>query len=146
MVVAAFNGLRQVYPRSSLQKGAFTVAVVLLNPITEEWLYRGVAVVWLANQTHPLPAVCFGLAVSLSVHAYQGLFLAPFQFAFHAIACALVFSPLGLLGAMGFHFLGDAYPMYRLRKQMPFWIAERRKQISTARNAKFAMESSHHDR
>lgn len=133
MVAAAFNALRQIYPRRPHQKCSFATALVLLNPITEEWLYRGVAVVWLANQTHPVFAIAFGMAVSISVHAYQGLNLVPFQLVFHAIACALALSPFGLLGSIGFHFLGDAYPMYRFRKQMPYWVAERRKQIARKR-------------
>ncbi len=122
----SFEAMRFVWPRERMQKPLAVVAVCVLNPFTEEVIYRGVLVYYLGHQTgYIAAAVLIGLTLSVLAHAYQGLWMAPFHLLFHGTAIALLFSPLGLFGCFGMHFAGDLVPVVLFRKSMVRWRERR---------------------
>ena len=85
--------------------------IVLLNPFTEEFLYRGVLVYMASSFGTPVPlAVLCGAVLCASGHLYQGPRGLWFHMTFYAVAVALLFSPGGLWAAFGFHMAGDVVP------------------------------------
>lgn len=141
-------GAMQAYSKASLRANArfvpssrtqgFLVFGVLglVNPLTEELLFRGLLVYQFHSIGAPLwLAVGLGAVVNSINHAYQGRVLAPFHLAFYASAVALAFSPLGLCGAIGMHFAADIVPWVSYRKHLRHYRAMRR-QIRRAKPAK----------
>lgn len=128
----SFAALCSVWPRGRAQKRATFVALCL-NPITEEFIYRGVLVWLLGNQigSHPT-AVVLGLLVSWAVHLYQGPRALLAHTLTYAITIILLYSPLGLIGAIGFHYGGDLVPLLTIRRQMNRWISRHRHPIRPA--------------
>jgi membrane protease YdiL (CAAX protease family) len=94
-----------LWPREPRQKLAMTVAVCLINPIAEELIFRGILVyqLGLALGSFQLPIV-LGLLVSLANHAYQGRRAILLHTLYYLFAVTLLFSPMGLMGAIGMHF------------------------------------------
>ncbi len=120
---ASFAGLCAVWPRRSAQKRATFVAICL-NPITEEFIYRGVLVWLLGNQigSHPT-AVVLGLLIFWAVHLYQGPRALLGHTLTYAVIIILLYSPLGLIGAIGFHYGADVVPILTIRSQMNRWVS-----------------------
>jgi membrane protease YdiL (CAAX protease family) len=116
-----------ICPRGAGQKVMAWIAFCLLNPVTEEVLFRGVLVYQtsLAIGSVWLP-IALGLAVNIGNHWYQGWRPLLLHIPFYAIAVALLFSPLGLAGAIGFHFAGDIVPMSLTRRQLQQFRARHR--------------------
>jgi membrane protease YdiL (CAAX protease family) len=123
----AFETMRLLWPRDPQQKVLAFIAVVLINPFTEEVIYRGVLVhqfgelidnFWLA--------ALIALVLSLAAHMYQGSWSFPFQMMFHAAAIGLLFSPMGLAACFGFHFAGDLVPVVTLKRSMIEWRKRKR--------------------
>jgi hypothetical protein len=87
--------------------------------VIEELLFRGVLVyqtsLVLGSAWLPIAA---GLAATIGNHWYQGRQAMLFHIPFFAIVVALLFSPLGLAGAIGFHVAGDVLPMFWFRQQL----------------------------
>ncbi|HMA93212.1 MAG TPA: CPBP family intramembrane glutamic endopeptidase [Polyangiaceae bacterium] len=105
----------------------------LANPVTEELYFRGLLVYQFHSLGAPLGiAIGLGAVVSSLNHAYQGRVLVLFHLAFYASAVALLYSPLGLCGAIGLHFAADVMPWLGYRKQLSHYRAMRRQ----ARRAK----------
>ena len=106
----------------AMPAGATPFAVLVtcgINPVMEELIFRGIAV-HLFDVTTGLTtlAVSMGCVACLCVHKYQGLAAVPFHAAFYACSLAVLYSPLGLLGCMGLHFVGDLVPtLSMLRRQ-----------------------------
>lgn len=124
------NSLRTmaaICPRGAGQKVMAWIAFCLLNPVTEELLFRGVLVYQtsLAIGSAWLP-IALGLAVNIGNHWYQGWRPLLLHVPFYFIAVALLFSPLGLAGAIGFHFAGDIVPMSLTRRQLRQFRARHR--------------------
>lgn len=130
---ASFAGLCAIWPRGSAQKRAAFVAICLLNPITEEFMYRGVLVWLLGNQigSHPT-AVVLGLLVFWAVHLYQGPRALISHTLTYAVIIFLLYSPLGLMGAVGFHLGADLVPTLTIRRQMKRWIGRHHHPPKTA--------------
>jgi len=117
-----FDSLREIYPRSPRQKCMFALALAL-NPITEEWIFRGILVSSLYALTGSSWLLAAAIVVSVAAHSYQKPSTLPFHVAFALLACCLVLSPLGYLGAVGMHMAGDIYPLAKMRGAFHRWKA-----------------------
>lgn len=124
---ATLAGLRVMWPRHRREKPLACVDLCVLNPVTEELIYRGVLVYGLGVLvgSHAAP-VALGLALTLGGHAYQGPKELITHFVFYAVVVSLLFSPLGLVAAIGCHFGGDLIPVLRMKRQMKNWVRKRR--------------------
>lgn len=123
----AVLALRAFWPRSRSDKRLAFVAMCILNPWTEEILYRGVLLFALsANVGGVVFPITLGLGLTLAAHLYQG----PFNLFWHGLffggAVVILFSPLGLAGAIGFHALADLVPVVSLRRDMLQWRTRQR--------------------
>jgi membrane protease YdiL (CAAX protease family) len=108
--LAALQVIRGSWPSRRIEKLFFLLAL-LLNPFTEEFVFRGIIVHQLGTDILPLPvAAGLGLALFLLAHLYQGGQAIPFHTAFFGTTIILLYSPLGLAGCIGFHIVGDFYP------------------------------------
>ena len=109
----------KLWPRQPAQKMMARVGICCLNPFTEEILYRGILVYQFAEHGTGLPvALALGLIVNLANHAYQGRLALFTHVPFYGLVVAMLFSPLGLWGAIGFHIAGDTVPFIMLRKDL----------------------------
>jgi len=118
------------------QRLALLTLIIVLNPFTEELLFRGLLVHQFALTDAPLwLALALGAGVNAVNHAYQGRLLVAFHLAFYAAVVALLYSPLGLLGAIGFHFGGDLVPLVSYRRQLAAYRNARRLERAKARAA-----------
>lgn len=118
-LVSVVNAMAMLVPRDRRQRKAAYAGIVLLNPVAEEFWFRGILVYQFALATQWTgAAIALGAAISLLNHAYQGRFQVIFHLCFYVAATALLFSPLGLWGAIGFHIAGDLLPMHLLRRNL----------------------------
>lgn len=130
---AALRANALLLPSSRGQRTLMFAMLGLANPITEELWFRGLLVYQFHSIGAPLAiAIGSGAAVDLLNHAYQGRVLIAFHLAFYACAVALLYSPLGLCGAIGLHFAADLLPWLGYRKQLSQYRSMRRQ----ARRAK----------
>ena len=108
-----------VLPRAPSQKVLACIAIILLNPLTEEAMFRGVLVYHFSNTSgYVILPLVLGFAANVFNHTHQGARLQVFHACFFAVAVALLYSPLGLLGAIGFHFGGDLVPIITARRRL----------------------------
>jgi hypothetical protein len=61
-------------------------------------------------------AITLGLFVNIGNHIYQGKLQIATHVTFFTIVVALLYSPFGLIAAIGFHFAGDIYPFMSLKR------------------------------
>jgi membrane protease YdiL (CAAX protease family) len=89
-----------------------------MNPIMEELVFRGIAVHLFDVATGLTGlAISMGCMACILLHSYQGIVALPFHVAFYACSIAVLYSPLGLVGCMGLHFVGDLLPtLSKLRR------------------------------
>lgn len=112
-----YSLMRRIWPRQKTAKWIMVIAYCLLNPVTEEFFFRGVVVHLGAHYTGSLVlAVCAGLVLSIVFHLYQGVSAIPTQLLFHSGAIAILLSPLGLIGCVGYHIAADVAPLLLFRK------------------------------
>jgi membrane protease YdiL (CAAX protease family) len=121
------RSMAALIPRGRGQKAMAWIAFCVFNPVIEELLFRGV----LIYQTSlvigsPWLPIAAGLVVNIGNHWYQGRRSMLLHIPFFAIAVGLLFSPLGLAGAIGFHIAGDIVPMSLMRRQMRQFRARHR--------------------
>ncbi len=123
------NNMAALWPREPRQKLAMTVAVCVINPITEELLFRGILVyqLGLAIGDYELP-ICLGLVVTLWNHAYQGQRSMLFHTLYYVFAVALLFSPAGMMGAIGMHYAGDIVPVSLMKTNLKRYRERHRRQ------------------
>ena len=125
----SYETMRLIWPRSRNQKLLAVVAVCLINPFTEEVIYRGVLVKLFGDMIGSFwTAAAIGFVLSIAAHLYQGSWSIPFQMLFHCVAILLLYSPLGLVACFGFHFAGDLVPVATMRTNMIAWRDRRRKE------------------
>jgi membrane protease YdiL (CAAX protease family) len=117
-----------LWPREPRQKLAMWIGVCLLNPITEELLFRGILVyqLGLALGSFQFPIV-LGLVLSLGNHAYQGSRAILLHTLYYAFAIGLLFSPMGMMGAIGMHFAGDIVPVSLMKRNLKSYRARHRR-------------------
>lgn len=125
----AVRSMAAIVPRGREQKTMAWIALCVFNPVIEELLFRGV----LIYQTSlvlgsPWLPIAVGLLVNISNHWYQGARSMRLHIPFYVIAVALLFSPLGLAGAIGFHVAGDVIPMWRFRRNLRQFRERHRRQ------------------
>jgi membrane protease YdiL (CAAX protease family) len=112
---------------------AMTSMGTLINPVAEEVMFRGLLVYQLVVVGSPVwLALLVGALVNAANHSYQGRLEAAFHLAFYAAAVGLLFSPVGLVGAIGFHFGGDLLPVIQYRAQLRAYRAARRARRSNS--------------
>jgi hypothetical protein len=115
----AVRSMAAIVPRGRGQKAMAWMALCVLNPVIEEVLFRGV----LVYQTglvlgSPWLPIAAGLVVNIGNHWYQGPRSMLLHIPFYAVAVALLYSPLGLVGAIGLHVAGDVVPMWHFRRNL----------------------------
>jgi membrane protease YdiL (CAAX protease family) len=115
---------RRTWPSRRIQKVFFLIAL-LLNPFTEELVFRGVLVHQLGMVTGSVPlAAGLGLMLCLVGHLHQGILASPFHAAFFATTVLLLYTRLGLAGAIGLHFVADVAPQTGFLKAL--WRRDRK--------------------
>jgi membrane protease YdiL (CAAX protease family) len=108
--------LVSLWPRNRFQKCMAAIAIWLINPVTEELLFRGIMVYQLALVGGSTAfAIGVGFLIHVANHTYQGLLPLTTHVPFYAIVVGLLFSPTGLWGAIGFHLAGDIIPFLLIR-------------------------------
>ncbi len=119
----------RLMPRQKLQKILFMIAVCILNPITEELIFRGVLVHQLAIYINNYYlAIILGLFVSVGNHIYQGRLHIITHTVFYIFTVTLLYSDVGLIGSIGFHLAGDIYPFMWLKYQVNNYKQRRREE------------------
>lgn len=108
-----------IWPRPRRHKVAAWIAFCVFNPVIEELLFRGVLVYQSALAMNSIWApLLVGFAVSIGNHWYQGRRMMALHIPFYWVAAGLLFSPLGLGGAIGFHIAGDVVPVSMMARQL----------------------------
>ncbi len=96
--------LRMHLPRGTLAQLASGFKCVYSSPLFEELIYRGFFVFYLSHVTSSvLLAVFVGWMLCVVLHLYQGTRRILPVTIFYCVATGLLFSPAGLLSAIGFH-------------------------------------------
>lgn len=107
-----------LWPRTPGARVVAGLAIIGLNPVTEELLMRGILVHQFTGVLgSPVVPILAGLVLNALLHSYQGSKQVIWHAIFYGCSVALLFSPLGLAGCVGFHFLGDALPILSLPQQ-----------------------------
>lgn len=123
-------------PRGRVRRLSMTAIATLINPVTEELLFRGLLVHQFVVVGAPVwMALSVGALVNATNHAYQGRLAVVFHLTFYAAVVGLLFSPVGLCGAIGFHFAGDVLPVIQYRAQLRAYRAARRARLVRSRVA-----------
>ena len=118
---ANFQVMRMHWPRDPFEK-RLVVLSAFVNPFTEEVIFRGFFVFQLSQHLGSLKlALVIGLALCLLLHLYQGFASLPEHALVYAIVVCLLYSPLGLPGAIGFHLAGDVLPLIMLKRDLRSW-------------------------
>ncbi|MBL9164873.1 MAG: hypothetical protein JNL18_19245 [Planctomycetaceae bacterium] len=121
-----------IWPRPRRQKAAAWIAFCVFNPVIEELLFRGVLVYQAALAMNSIWApLLVGFAASIGNHWYQGRRMMALHIPFYWVAVGLLFSPLGLGGAIGFHIAGDVAPVSLMARQLRQF--RQRHRVSSAR-------------
>ncbi|MFW9264702.1 CPBP family intramembrane glutamic endopeptidase [Nostoc sp. CALU 546] len=117
----------RLIPRQKLQRILFLIAVCILNPITEELIFRGVLVHQLGIYINNYYlAIILGLFVTVGNHIYQGRLHIITHIIFYIFTVTLLYSDVGLVGSIGFHLAGDIYPFMRLKYEANNYKKRRR--------------------
>jgi hypothetical protein len=96
--------LGQNLPRGRVWQIVKLLELVIISPVLEEIVYRGFFVYCLGTMIgNVVLALVIGLVMCLCLHLYQGWHLIHRHIAFYAIVVSLLYSPLGLTAAIGFH-------------------------------------------
>lgn len=130
LVDGMVRSMAALVPRERAQKAMAWVAFCVFNPVIEELLFRGILIYQtsLVLGSAWLP-ITVGLLVNIGNHWYQGGRSMLLHVPFFAIAVALLFSPLGLGGAIGFHIAGDVVPMALVRRQLREFRERHRRRV-----------------
>ena len=128
----SFLTMRSLWPRNQEEKIIALIAVCLMNPFTEEIVYRGILVHMFGEEIGMIwVAAAIGLLISVGAHLYQGSWAIPFHLIFHGVAILLLLSPLGLFACFGLHIAGDCIPVLLMKKNMKEWA--KRKKLSRSK-------------
>ena len=124
----SLQNLAHLWPRSKRSRQYATIGICVLNPFTEELLFRGI----LVNQFSLIVGsvylpIAVGLLVNIVNHLYQGPRALITHIPFYFITTGLLFSPLGLIACFGFHFAGDVVPIASMRSNLTWYREHFRK-------------------
>lgn len=111
--------LAAIWPRQKKQKRFAWVAVCLLNPLTEEFFFRGL----LVSQFDTIIGsayipILIGLLINCGYHLYQGQMSMVTHIPFYFVSVGLLYSPFGLVACFGLHFAGDYVPVMQMRQML----------------------------
>jgi membrane protease YdiL (CAAX protease family) len=113
------QALALIVPRGRGDKVLSWIAVGLLNPVVEELVFRGILVHHLGDVTgYVAGTVVLGFVANAANHAYQGISLQGAHAAAYTCIIGLLFSPFGLIGAIGFHFGADLVPLALMKRDV----------------------------
>lgn len=128
LLAEAYLVHRMVCPRST-QGRRKLLAVLLINPFTEELIYRGFLVYYLGNLLNSVwQFSIFGVMICLAIHFYQGARMLHFHALFCFGSILILFSPAGIIGCFGFHLAGDLYPFSEVKRALHAWRTKRRQE------------------
>jgi hypothetical protein len=121
-------------PRKNKRLGGFSMGFV--NPVMEEIVFRLILVhfvgCWLDSM---FVGFLVGATATMAAHLYQGVRALPGHFLFASIATLLMYSPVGLVGAIAFHAAADMTAINNARQSMLDWrrlVLVNRKQDAAA--------------
>jgi membrane protease YdiL (CAAX protease family) len=122
-----YRTYRSILPRKNRDKKILIISLVLLNPIYEEFLFRGILVYKLGLLIDNFYiTIILGYIVFITLHLYQGISVI-FTHTLHYILFILIlFSPLGLIGVIGFHFGSDLFPFLTIRQTINEYVKKYR--------------------
>lgn len=102
---------------------------LLLNPVTEELLMRGSLIHQLGLMLHLwLVPIAVGFVLNAVLHFYQGWWAQVSHVLFFSLVLGLLYSPMGLAGAIVEHAIADVFPILTLRYQA--WRVRRERTCS----------------
>jgi membrane protease YdiL (CAAX protease family) len=128
---------RRFWPRGRLRRTVMLFFLCVFNPVTEELTFRGILVHQFNVIGAPLVvALLVGALVDAANHAYQGKHLVLRQLAFYVASVLLLYSPIGLVGAVGFHFAADLWPMLDYGRTLRAYRSARRARRRAAARVK----------
>lgn len=126
--VAGYLAHRNIWPRTPYKRRKLLTALII-NPFTEELMYRGFLVYYLGNLLDSILLFCIlGVAFCLTIHFYQGARMLAFHAGFCISSILILFSPLGIVGCFGLHVAADLYPLTEIRDQLQAWESARRRE------------------
>jgi membrane protease YdiL (CAAX protease family) len=110
-----------LWPQERSEKVPAFVGLVILNPLNEEFIFRGILIQMWANELGSVWApLIIGLFLHLMAHIYQGAAALMGFVILYIFFVVLLFSPLGIWGALGFHVMADLVPLALMRpRKMP---------------------------
>jgi membrane protease YdiL (CAAX protease family) len=107
---------RLIWPSKRWEKIPAFFAIVILNPVNEEVIFRGILLVmWTQVLGSIWLPLAVGLFLHLLAHAYQGWVAVGGFIILFTCFSTIVFSPLGIWGAIGFHVMADLVPISLMR-------------------------------
>lgn len=119
--------LRTRLPRGKLAQLAGGFRCVCSSPLFEELVYRGFFVFHFSQLASSVfLAVFVGWLLCVVVHLYQATGRILSVTIFYGVATGLLFSPVGLLGAIGFHSGCNLEYVLRLRDIAERYLLKRR--------------------
>jgi len=120
--------IAKLWPRGRVNKKLAFLAFVL-NPITEELLFRGILVYQFSLLTGSVAIpLIVGLSAMIATHLYQGWpAILTGHIPMYGVMVALLFSPMGLAAAIGFHMLGDLVPVLSLKRYIRMYRNQNRR-------------------
>ena len=122
-----YLSLRSEWPRDIREKRLIVFATAFLNPVTEELVTRGILVFMFSEFLGSIwPPIILGVLLNLGVHAYQGTWTLIAHALFFTATIGVLYSPLGLIGCVGLHFVADLVPLVFFRNNMLAYKAARR--------------------
>ena len=118
--------LGQFLPRGRCWRILHLFDLVVFGSILEELVYRGFFVYLLGGLIgNVVVALSIGLALCLCLHLYQGVHRLGRHVAFYVIVVTLLYSPLGLGGAIGFHIGCNFLYTMNLKSVMRYYCSHR---------------------
>jgi hypothetical protein len=126
-LIGRLNVMRQLaarinlalWPRRPRERWVFAVAVMIVNPVTEELILRGVLVYqWGLLLGSPVVPILVAFVLNALLHAYQGWRMQVWHALFFCVAVTLLYSPWGLAAAITAHVFGDVMPFLHMRRNL----------------------------
>jgi len=122
-----YRAYRSILPRKTKDKSILIISIILLNPIYEEFLFRGILVYKLGLSIENFYiTIIIGYLVFITLHLYQGISVILEHTLHYIFFIVLLFSPLGLIGTIGFHFGSDLFPFVMIKQVIKDYVTKYR--------------------